>query len=204
MRGILILLYSVFFIFIGYNSDLSLAEDDIQTLERKLEYLKAKEKLDIEFKIIKAKINELNAKYADVISDSGKKSAASDSGSSSTVAAEPETSSEPKAEPEVETSSTSIPDNQEWEYYELREGCDGWKPKKWEISSDTSFTFWGINDRHHWKGKYTGNLLANEAEIHNTPLVRDKLKKFNAVQEGNDWAIKLRMEWPGGGLQYKI
>ena len=114
MRGILILLYSVFFIFIGYNSNLSLAEDDIQTLERKLEYLKAKEKLDIEFKIIKAKINELNAKYADVISDSGKKSAASDSGSSSTVAAEPETSSEPKAEPEVETSSTSVPDNQEW------------------------------------------------------------------------------------------
>ena len=205
MRGILILLYSVFFIFIGYNSDLSLAEDDIQTLERKLEYLKAKEKLDIEFKIIKAKINELNAKYADVISDSGNKSAASDSGSSSTVAAEPETSSEPKTEPEVETSSTSIPDNQEWEYYKLSSGtCVGWKPKKWEISSDGSFTFWGINKQNPWEGKYTGNLLKNEAEFHNTPRAREKLKKFNAVQEGNDWAIKLRMGWPGGSCQIKF
>ena len=72
MRNIFILLYSVFFIFIGYSTDLSLAEDDIEALERKLEYLKAKEKLDIEFKIIKAKIKELNTEYADVITDSEK------------------------------------------------------------------------------------------------------------------------------------
>ena len=44
MKSILILLYSVFFIFIGYNSNFSLAEDDIQALERKLEYLKSKER----------------------------------------------------------------------------------------------------------------------------------------------------------------
>lgn len=165
--------------------------------------MKAKEKLDIEFKIIKAKINELNAKYADVISDSGKKSAASDSGSSSTVAAEPETSSEPKAEPKVETSSTAIPDNQEWEYYKLSAGvCSGWAPKKWEISSDGSFTFWGINISDHWKAKYTGNLLENTAEV--DPPKREKMPKFNAVQEGNDWAIKLTMQWPGGGCDIKF
>ena len=205
MRNIFILLYSVFFIFIGYSTDLSLAEDDIEALERKLEYLKSKEKLDIELKIITAKIKELNEKYADVISDSGNKSVESDSGSSSTAAVEPETSAEPKAEPEVETSSTSIPDNQEWEYSKLSVGiCTGWKPKKVEISSDGSFTFWGINKRNPWEGKYTGNLLKNEAEFHNTPRAREKLKKFNAVQEGNDWAIKLRMGWPGGGCNMKF
>jgi hypothetical protein len=204
MKSILILLYSVFFIFIGSNSYLSLAEDDIQTLERKLEYLKAKEKLDIEFKIIKAKINELNEKYADVISDSGNKSATSDSSSSSTVASEPETNSETKAEPEVETSSTSVPDNQEWEYYDLSvSSCMGWKPYEIKINSDGSFYFKGINKRNNnWTAIYTGNLIESigEAETPN----REKMKRFNAVQEGNDWAINFRMQWPGGGCKIKF
>ena len=205
MRGILILLYSVFFIFIGYNSNLSLAEDDIQTLERKLEYLKAKEKLDIEFKIIKAKIKELNTEYADVITDSGKKSAESDSGSSSTVATEPETTSEPKAEPEVETSSTSIPDNQEWEYYKLSAGsCNGWKPNEIKINSDGSFYFKGINRRdNNWTAIYTGNLIESIGEA-KTPVTSQKMTKFNSVQEGNDWAIKLRMKFPGGSCEIKF
>jgi len=205
MRNIFILLYSVFFIFIGYSTDLSLAEDDIEALERKLEYLKAKEKLDIEFKIIKAKIKELNAEYADVITDSGKKSVESDSGSSSTVAAEPETSAEPKAEPEVETSSTSIPDNQEWEYYKLSAGtCGAWKPKQIKINSDGSFYFKGINRAdNNWTAIYTGNLIENIGEA-KTPQPNQKMVKFNAVQEGNDWAIKLSMRFSGGGCQIKF
>jgi len=205
MKKIFILFYSVCFIFIGYSTDLSLAEDDIEALERKLEYLKAKEKLDIELKIIKAKIIELNAEYADVITDSAKKSVESGAGSSSTVASETETSAEPKTEPEVETSSTSIPDNQEWEYYKLSAGnCSGWKPYEIKINSDGSFYFKGINKRdNNWTAIYTGNLIESIGEA-KTPVTSQKMTKFNAVQEGNDWAIKLRMKWPGGGCQIKF
>ena len=205
MKKIFILFYSVFFIFIGYNTDLSLAEDDIEALERKLEYLKSKEKLDIELKIITAKIKELNEKYADVISDSGNKSVESDSGSSSTAAVEPETSAEPKAEPEVETSSTSIPDNQEWEYYKLSTSqCNGWKPYEIKINSDGSFYFKGINKRdNNWTAIYTGNLIESIGEAE-TPVSSQKMARFESVQEGNDWAIKLRMRWPGGGCGIKF
>ena len=193
MKSILIVLYSVFFIFIGFNSDLALAEDDIQSLERKLEYLKAKEKLDIEFKIIKAKIKELNEKYADVISNSGNKSAASDSSSSSSVAAE------------AETSSASVPDNQEWEYYKLSAGqCNGWKPYEIKINSDGSFYFKGINKLdNNWTAIYTGNLIESTGEA-KTPVSSQKMSKFESVQEGNDWAIKLGMRWPGGGCGIKF
>ena len=39
---------------------------DIKELERKLEYLKEKQKLDAELQLIQAKLKELNKKYSDV------------------------------------------------------------------------------------------------------------------------------------------
>tara|TARA_Y100000588_G_scaffold388547_1_gene488979 strand:+ start:1249 stop:1680 length:432 start_codon:yes stop_codon:yes gene_type:complete len=41
--------------------------DEIEELERKLEYYKERKVLDLELKIIKAKIEELEAEYSDVI-----------------------------------------------------------------------------------------------------------------------------------------
>ena len=40
--------------------------DEIEALERKLEYLRAKKELDLEFKIIKTKLEKLNQDYSDV------------------------------------------------------------------------------------------------------------------------------------------
>jgi hypothetical protein len=41
--------------------------DEIELLERKLEYLRAKKELDLELEIVKAKLQKLNQDYSDVI-----------------------------------------------------------------------------------------------------------------------------------------
>ena len=41
--------------------------DEIEMLERKIEYLKAKKDLDLQLEIIKAKLKELDENYSDIL-----------------------------------------------------------------------------------------------------------------------------------------
>ena len=53
--------------------------DEIELLERKLEYLRAKKELDLELEIVKAKLQKLNQDYSDVVDTKAAVSASSTS-----------------------------------------------------------------------------------------------------------------------------
>ena len=53
--------------------------DEIELLERKLEYLRAKKELDLELEIVKAKLQKLNQNYSDVVDAEAAVSASSTS-----------------------------------------------------------------------------------------------------------------------------
>ena len=81
--------------------------DEIELLERKLEYLRAKKELDLELEIVKAKLQKLNQDYSDVVDTKAAVSASSTSEAPETTSEAPETS-EPTEPAKVEEAPTEV------------------------------------------------------------------------------------------------
>ena len=124
--------------------------DDIELLERKLEYLKAKKELDLELKIVKAKLQKLNQDYSDVVDT---KTAVSASSTSET----PETE---KFDEIVEVDPDPI--GRTWDATELKGRCVDRHGNKLtestiQVNADSSFSY-KVTNREGWKGTFIGNL----------------------------------------------
>ena len=124
--------------------------DEIELLERKLEYLRAKKELDLELEIVKAKLQKLNQDYSDVVDAKTAVSASSTSEASET--------DEPEATVEVDLD----PIGRTWNVTDLKGRCvKEWGNKLTEstiqVNPDSSFSY-KVTNRGGWRGKYTGNL----------------------------------------------
>ena len=79
----ILLISTVFFLGVscfGVSMEVSEAHaDEIELLERKLEYLKAKQQLDLELDIVTAKIEKLNSEYSDIIESAASPSTTAES-----------------------------------------------------------------------------------------------------------------------------
>ena len=115
--------------------------DEIELLERKLEYLRAKKELDLELEIVKAKLQKLNQDYSDVVDTKTAVSASSTSES-------PETS-EPSAPAKVEEAPTEAAQgaDHEWVATDIKTRvCRGWTAYNIKTDEDGTFSFDARND----------------------------------------------------------
>ena len=103
--------------------------DEIELLERKLEYLRAKKELDLELEIVKAKLQKLNQDYSDVVDTKAAVSASSTSEA-------PETS-EPTEPAKVQAQITKF--DGDWEF-KMSDDCFGGKATTTVTASEFSGT----------------------------------------------------------------
>jgi type IV secretory pathway VirB9-like protein len=176
--------------------------DEIELLERKLEYLRAKKELDLELEIVKAKLQKLNQDYSDVVDTKAAVSASSTSEA-------PETS-EPTEPVKVEEAPAKVASSKgaDREWVAEYTYCQLQKQEFKDIKIDEDGTFsWNQFDGkkpNGWLAFLKGNLKHNEAEV-----VKDKsrntarLKSIKAEQDGEAWNVTINWGWPGGGCRVK-
>ena len=186
-----LLISTVFFLGVscfGVSMEVSEAHaDEIELLERKLEYLKAKQQLDLELDIVTAKIEKLNSEYSDII-----ESAAAESAPTTVENTEHQ---EPAPEQSVE---------REWSVTEVDAGrCYGWKVVGLQIANDGTFSMKAKNVSDGWWGEYDGNLAQQEARV-----TKDRdgssVAEFQSVKKDGVWLVELKKKWPGGGCKIEF
>jgi hypothetical protein len=172
--------------------------DEIELLERKLEYLRAKKELDLELEIVKAKLQKLNQDYSDVVDTKVAVSASSTS-------EVPETS-EPTEPAKVEEAPAKVASSKdadrEWVATDIKTRvCKGWTAYNIKIDEDGTFSFDAQNPNNGWRGHYKGNLRESSAKFKGKA---GWLDGFEAEQANGAWKVKIKMAWGGGGCNIKV
>ena len=174
---------------------------EIEFLERKLEYLRAKKELDLELEIVKAKLQKLNQDYSDVVDTKTAVSASSTSES-------PETS-EPSAPAKVEEAPTKAAQGADHEWVATYGYCgihkEGFKDIKIDEDGAFSLIMFYEPNPNEWDAFIKGNLRRNEAE-----MVKDKsntqgdiLGSIKAEQDGEAWKLTITLLGGGGRCYVK-
>ena len=169
--------------------------EEIELLERKLEYLRAKKELDLELEIVKAKLQKLNQDYSDVVDAKTAVSASSPSEASETD--EPEATVEDEPEPVGRT----------WSVTDLKGTCvEKHKLKLDEntiqVNPDSSFSFSAYVTRDRWKGRYTGNLENNKLKMRSN--TGSWLGDHKIEKDGKQWTFKIENAWTSDSCHYEF
>ncbi len=200
----ILLISTVFFLGVscfGVSMEVSEAHaDEIELLERKLEYLKAKQQLDLELDIVTAKIEKLNSEYSDIIESAASPSTTAESAPTTVENTEHQ---EPSPEQSVE---------REWSVTELDAGrCYGWKVVGLQIANDGTFSMKAKNVNDGWWGEYEGNLEQQEARVtkdgsytQENSSLSTTLAEFQSVKKDGVWLVELKHVWPGGGCKIEF
>ena len=177
--------------------------DEIELLERKLEYLRAKKELDLELEIVKAKLQKLDQDYSDVVDT---KAAASASSTSEA----PETS-EPAEPAKVEEAPAKVASSKgaDHEWVAEKAYCkiikQGFKDIKIDEDGAFSLIQYNYKNPQSWHAFVKGNLKYNEAEKvtdkSNSPITT--LKGIKAEQDGEAWNFTITWHWSGGNCDIK-
>tara|TARA_Y100001970_G_scaffold294373_1_gene452176 strand:+ start:83704 stop:84276 length:573 start_codon:yes stop_codon:yes gene_type:complete len=159
--------------------------DEIEMLERKIEYLKAKKDLDLQLEIIKAKLKELDENYSDILLS---------------VKLENKTEQEKKKN---ESSKSGVVEKRDWIVKGINAGrCQGWRVEKFHLNEDGAFKLLAKNPRGAWTGDYEGNFLSQEATVKASG--GERVGSFEATDKGGIWHVVFNMAWSGGGCEIKF
>ena len=174
--------------------------DEIELLERKLEYLRAKKELDLELEIVKAKLQKLNQDYSDVVDT---KAAVSVSSTSEA----PETSEPVKVEEAPAKVASSKGAEHEWvaTYGYCNVNKSVFKDIK--VDEDGTFSLIQVADPEPkvFHAFIKGNLRRNEAEMvkDKSDTHGDRIRSIKAEQDGEAWNVTIRWKRSGGGCDLK-
>ena len=183
--------------------------DEIELLERKLEYLRAKKELDLELEIVKAKIQKLDQDYSDVVDTKAAVSASSTSEAPETTSEAPETS-EPTEPAKVEEAPAKVASSKgadrEWvaEFGYCNATKEGFKDIKIDEDGTFSLTTFDAKKPKSWYASVKGNLKHNEVELVEGGFSHPQQQqpRIKAEQDGEAWNFTLT--WRGHGWSCDI
>ena len=174
-----------FLIISGHSFAIQVKADEIESLERKLEYLKAKKELDLELKIIQKKLDKLNQDYSDIITTK------SNNISDSQSATKPKNNN-------IKDTQPNISEKHQWAVKSIRAGmCRGWKVDKFQLNKDGSFILNASNPLDGgWKGYYEGNFVTQKA---GGKFGGARIASFKSNKKDSVWHVQINMGFAGGG-----